>query len=170
MHKLIEGVAFHEYEQDLMVNIKRIITNSGDVLSLMQSDATILACLAATGRKDLIEIAYSHVKSTHGEDVANGAMGAASLMNMTNVYYSARMNLKSVGDERPALKMSYMKQHNIENLDFELYALAVSALNHCKPCVAGHERVLVEHNVSPKVINEALRIAAVIGSFSGKVI
>ena len=170
MHKLLQGVVFQEYEQDLKINIKRIIMNSGDVLSLMQSDATILACLAATGRKDLIDIAYLHVKTKHGEEVANGAMGAASLMNMTNVYYSARMNLTSVSEERPALKMSYMKQHNIEDLDFELYALAVSALNHCKPCVAGHERVLVEHNVPPKVINEALRIAAVIGSFSRKVI
>lgn len=166
MNKLLDGITFKSYEKDLASNIKRIIGNEGGVLSKLQSDATILACFAATERTDLIDVAEEFVRSEHGDDVADAALGAASLMNMTNVYYSARSSLKGVSSELPNLKMTYMKQHNVSNDDFELYALAVSAVNGCKPCMSGHEKILLDHGVSGKVINEAIRIAAISKSFS----
>nr|WP_306309398.1 carboxymuconolactone decarboxylase family protein [Vibrio sp. D431a] len=162
------GVTFEPYEKDLEMNMINIIDNASGILSREQSDAIILACLASTGRKDLVEIAKRYVISTHGEKVAHASLGASSLMSMTNIYYSARMNLKSLATTKPKLKMTFMKQHGVNETDFELYALAVSAVNHCKPCMAGHEKVLLDHGVSHDVVNESIRIASVINSFAHK--
>lgn len=169
MNKLIMSTAFAPYEQDLALNMAGIVDNVEGILTKEQSDATILACIAATGRRDLAEIAKEYVVQTHGDSVANAALGATSLMNMTNIYYSARMNLKSLATTKPKLKMTFMRQHGINEMDFELYALAVSAVNHCKPCMAGHEKVLLEHGVPHEIINEAVRIASIINSFAKRI-
>ena len=45
--------------------------------------------------------------------------------------------------------------------DFELFSLAVSAMNGCGMCIDSHERVLLEHGVKAETIQAAVRIAAV---------
>jgi lipoyl-dependent peroxiredoxin subunit D len=50
----------------------------------------------------------------------------------------------------------------IEKADFELFSLAVSAINGCGMCIDSHEKVLLQHGVKPQVIQDAARIAAVI--------
>jgi alkyl hydroperoxide reductase subunit D len=169
MNKLLDGISFNAFEKDLATNIKRVLTNESNVLSDEQNDAIILACLASTTRVDLIAFAKEYVHDTHGLDVMNASLGAASLMNMTNVYYSARATLQSVSSESPNMKMTFMKQHNVAPCDFELYALAVSAANGCKPCMVGHENALVHQGVSGVVVNESIRVAAVVKAFSKRV-
>jgi alkyl hydroperoxide reductase subunit D len=46
--------------------------------------------------------------------------------------------------------------------DFELFSLAVSAMNGCGMCIDSHERVLQQHGVKPETIQTAVRIGAVI--------
>jgi alkyl hydroperoxide reductase subunit D len=47
-------------------------------------------------------------------------------------------------------------------VDFELWCLAASAINGCGACVATHERVLQEKDMSEETIVAAVRIASVI--------
>jgi lipoyl-dependent peroxiredoxin subunit D len=46
--------------------------------------------------------------------------------------------------------------------DFELWSLAVSAINACGRCITAHEKVLREAGVTPEQIQAAVRIAAVV--------
>jgi alkyl hydroperoxide reductase subunit D len=47
-------------------------------------------------------------------------------------------------------------------VDFELWCLAVSAINGCAACVDAHEKVLREKGVNEESIAPAVRIAAVL--------
>lgn len=47
-------------------------------------------------------------------------------------------------------------------IDFELMALAVSALNGCEACVRAHEKTVTEGGLTPDHVNDAVRIAATI--------
>ena len=59
------------------------------------------------------------------------------------------------------LRMNFIGSHGIAKEDFELFSLAVSAMNGCGMCIDSHERVLLEHGVKSDVIQAAVRIAAV---------
>ena len=50
----------------------------------------------------------------------------------------------------------------LDDDDFELFALAVSAVNGCATCVQAHERVVTEGGLTPAQVNDAVRIAATV--------
>ena len=49
----------------------------------------------------------------------------------------------------------------IDRADFELFSLAVSAMNGCGMCIDSHEKVLQQHEVKAETIQSAARIAAI---------
>ncbi len=57
--------------------------------------------------------------------------------------------------------MNFIASHGIAKDDFELFSLAVSAMNGCGMCIDSHERVLLEAGVKAETIQAAVRIAAV---------
>ncbi|TMQ88728.1 alkyl hydroperoxide reductase [Actinomadura soli] len=94
------------------------------------------------------------------------AKGAASVMAMNNVYYRAT---HLIGDGTYAtlparLRMSIIGRPGVEKVDFELWCLAVSAVNGCGRCLESHERVVREAGLSRELVQEALRIAAVVNA------
>jgi alkyl hydroperoxide reductase subunit D len=60
------------------------------------------------------------------------------------------------------LRMNAIATHGIEKDDFELFSLAVSAMNGCGMCIDSHERVLQQHGVKSETIQAAARIGAVV--------
>ncbi len=96
--------------------------------------------------------------------VVEDAKAAAALMAMNNVYYRFRhMVGKPVYGERPAgLRMNRLMQPATNRTDFELMALAVSAINGCEMCVRAHEKTVTEGGLTPDHVNDAVRIAATI--------
>jgi alkyl hydroperoxide reductase subunit D len=58
--------------------------------------------------------------------------------------------------------MQGIRTHGGDPLDFELWCLAVSAINGCGACVASHENVLREKGVNEETIIAAVRIASTI--------
>jgi alkyl hydroperoxide reductase subunit D len=44
--------------------------------------------------------------------------------------------------------------------DFELFCLAVSAINGCETCVRSHEKVVIEGGLTDEHVHDAVRIAA----------
>ena len=84
-------------------------------------------------------------------------------MAMNNVYYRfVHLTSNPEYGKLPArLRMNFIGSHGIAKDDFELFSLAVSAMNGCGMCIDSHERVLLEHGVKPDVIQPAVRIAAV---------
>ena len=72
------------------------------------------------------------------------AKAAAAIMAMNNIYYRF-VHLVSAPDYKsmPAkLRMNVIGRPGVEKTDFELWSLAVSAINGCGMCVDAHEREL----------------------------
>src|SRR4029078_12278353 len=85
------------------------------------------------------------------EKVANAARGAAALMAMNNVYYRFvhLVANPAEGTLTAKLRMNLIGGHGIAKEDFELFSIAVSAMNGCGMCMESHERVLLQHGVTP---------------------
>src|SRR5258707_13664018 len=75
---------------------------------------------------------------------------------------------KPVYGEKPAgLRMNRLMQPATNRTDFELMALAVSAINGCEMCVRAHEKTVTDGGLTPDHVNDAGRIAATIYSTAG---
>jgi alkyl hydroperoxide reductase subunit D len=85
-------------------------------------------------------------------------------MAMNNIYYRF-VHLSSAADYKtmPAkLRMNVIGKPGVEKADFELWSIAVSAINGCGMCIDSHEKILREAGVSAEQIQAAVRIAAVV--------
>jgi alkyl hydroperoxide reductase subunit D len=60
------------------------------------------------------------------------------------------------------LRMNAMAKPGTDKATFELWSLAVSAVNGCGMCMDSHEKIVREHGVSAEAIQAAVRIGAVI--------
>ena len=58
--------------------------------------------------------------------------------------------------------MNILRQHGVPEVDFDLWALAVSAINNCEACAAGHEKAVREKGLSEEAVLAAIRLASVI--------
>jgi alkyl hydroperoxide reductase subunit D len=91
----------------------------------------LLACAHGSGYKPLVEATEAEVAGKLDETTANAARGAAAIMAMNNVYYRF-VHLASnaeYGTLPAKLRMNFLGQHDTDKDDFELYSLAISAMN-----------------------------------------
>ena len=58
--------------------------------------------------------------------------------------------------------MNVIEVPGIEKDDFELFSIAVSAMNGCGMCIDSHERILQQQKVRSVTIQTSARIAAVV--------
>ena len=91
-------------------------------------------------------------------------LAAAALMGMTNVFYRFRHLVGKEGyAQLPArLRMNRIAKPAADKLDFELFCLAVSAVNACEACVRSHEEALLKGGITEAQVHDAVRIAATI--------
>jgi lipoyl-dependent peroxiredoxin subunit D len=153
------------YARDLALNLGTVLAPGGaPQLDERQIWSVALAAAIASGNaafsRDVQALAARHLDAAH----VNAAHSAAAVMAMNNVYYRF---LHLVQDEEYAklparLRMSVVGSPGIAKADFELLALAVSAINGCGSCVAAHERQLRQHGFEREAVQSAVRIAAVV--------
>jgi alkyl hydroperoxide reductase subunit D len=154
-----------DYARDLRLNLGSVLTVQGAPgLTAKQVWGTALATALAARHLPLAQAIEQAARAELDEAGINGAKAAAAIMGMNNVYYRF---LHLVGDAdyqtMPArLRMNVMANPGIDKLDFELYSLAVSAVNGCGLCIESHEKLLRKHEVSREAIQSAVRIAAVV--------
>jgi alkyl hydroperoxide reductase subunit D len=150
-----------EYAKDLRLNISSIL--SDQLLGEDRKHGLLLACAHGSGYRPLVAAAEAEIEGKLTDQYANAARGAAALMAMNNVYYRF-VHLASnpeYGTMPAKLRMNFIGSHGIEKDDFELFSLAVSAMNGCGMCIDSHERVLQQHGVKAETIQAAARIGAV---------
>ncbi|NNF06406.1 MAG: alkyl hydroperoxide reductase, partial [Candidatus Eisenbacteria bacterium] len=96
--------------------------------------------------------------------VIDDALAAATLMGMNNVYYRFRhMVGKDAYSKKPArLRMNRMAKPATNKADFELFSLAVSAINGCEACIQSHEPVVLKGGLTEDAVHDAVRVAATI--------
>ena len=95
-------------------------------------------------------------------EVVDDAKAAAAIMAMNNVYYRFRHMIgKPIYSEKPAgLRMNRLVQPATNKVDFELFSLAVSAINGCEMCIRAHEKAVIDGGLTPDHVNDTVRIAA----------
>jgi alkyl hydroperoxide reductase subunit D len=150
-----------DYAKDLRLNLSSILNDQQ--LGDERKNALLLACAHGSGHRPLVAAAEAEVEGKLSPEVANAARGAAALMAMNNVYYRfVHLVANPEYGTMPAkLRMNFMASHGIAKDDFELFSLAVSAMNGCGMCIDSHERVLLQHGVNSEIIQSAVRVGAV---------
>ena len=155
------------YAKDLSLNLSSLANET--VLSDQQKWGAFVASAHAVGQRSVIGAVEAAAREAGlSEDAANAAKAAAAIMGMNNVYYRA-MHLISNPEYRtmPArLRMNIIANPGVEKADFELWSLAVSAINGCGMCLDSHEAELKKHGVPGQNIQAALRIGAVVNAVS----
>jgi alkyl hydroperoxide reductase subunit D len=150
-----------DYAKDLRLNLGSLLNDQ--TLGDQRKYGLILSCAHGTGYKPIVEAAEADCAPKLSPEAANAARAAAAVMAMNNVYYRF-VHLVSdpeYGTLPSKLRMNVIGQHGIDKADFELFSLAVSAMNGCGMCIDSHEKVLKQHGVSSTIIQAGARVAAI---------
>jgi alkyl hydroperoxide reductase subunit D len=151
-----------EYAKDLKLNLSSVLRQPD--LTPQQSWGAALACAAAAHNDELLDVVANEARQHLDETTFQAALGAASVMGMNNIYYRF-LHLSSnekYGTMRAGLRMNIIRTHGADPADFELWCLAVSAVNGCGACVDSHERVVRDKGMSEEHVLAAVRIASVV--------
>lgn len=150
------------YAKDLKINLQSLLGETS--LTLPQRLGVALASAAAARHKGLTHALQAEVVEKTGPETQEDALAAASLMGMTNIYYRFKHLIeKDSYRELPArLRMQRVANPASSKADFELFCLAVSAINGCSSCVKAHEKGLLEAGFTEVQINDAVRIASTV--------
>jgi alkyl hydroperoxide reductase subunit D len=153
--------ALPDFAKDIRLNVGSLLNET--VLNDQRKYGTLLACAHGSGYRPLVEATEAEVAGKLSPEAANAARAAAAVMAMNNVYY--RFTHLAGNEEyarMPAkLRMNVIGAPGIEKLDFELFSLAVSAMNGCGMCIDSHEQVLKKAGATAEMIQTAARIASV---------
>jgi lipoyl-dependent peroxiredoxin subunit D len=151
-----------DYAKDQRLNVSSLVAEQ--LLTDQQKWGTFVACAHACAYKPLIDAIEAEAAGKLTSEAMNAAKAAASVMAMNNIYYRF-VHLASRPDYKtmPAkLRMNVIGSPGIEKADFELFCLAVSAINGCGMCIDAHDKVLAGHGVAAEKIHAVVRIASVV--------
>jgi alkyl hydroperoxide reductase subunit D len=161
LEELIGGLP--AYAKDLKLNYSSLVKQNTE-LTPQQLWGTVVVAAIATRNDDLIAAAIEDSGAGLNADALDAAKAAAAIMSMNNVYY--RFHHLTTNEKYatlPArLRMNALRGHKVESVDFELWCLAVSAVNACEKCVDSHEKVLREKGATEELVNAAIRVTSVI--------
>jgi alkyl hydroperoxide reductase subunit D len=156
-----------DYARDIGRNLEVLAAEA--LLTDQQKWGAFVACAHAIGAPAVVRaVEAAAAQAGLSEDAKTAAKAAAAIMAMNNIYYRA-VHLMHNGEYRtlPArLRMNLIANPGVDKTDFELWSMAVSALNGCGACLDAHESELKKRGVTAAAIQAALRIAAVVNAAS----
>lgn len=160
------AAALPEAAKDLRLNLSAVLQST--VLTPAQAWGVAAAVALATRHSELRNAVLADAEAAVGAAVVDDAVAAASLMAMNNIYYRFRhlVGRPEYEQRAPRLRMQRLQKPATNAADFELMALAVSAIHGCAMCVAAHERVVIQAGLTEDQVHDAIRIAAVIHGFA----
>ena len=152
-----------ECAKDAKLNLQAVLQGGGS-LTTDQRWGVALASAVAARNPRLRDAVLADAQREVSPAVIDDAFAAAALMAMNNVYYRFRHMIgKPAYAQKPArLRMNRLLKPATTKVDFELFSLAVSAINGCEACVRAHEAVVVEGGLGDEQVHDAVRIAATI--------
>jgi alkyl hydroperoxide reductase subunit D len=159
---LKEGIP--DYAKDTRLNLDSVIKRSA--LEPVEAEACALAAAFATGNSKLVSFIQSNITD---EKERNAAIAAASIMAMTNTWYSyvemvEDVNLKGLPAQ---LRMNTIASHGgTTKARFEAYSLAASIVGKCEFCIKAHYDGLKTMGYTVEQLRDIGRVAAVITSVS----
>ena len=154
------------YAKDLSSNLTNLLGET--VLNEQQKWGTFLSCAHAIGVPAVVRHIEAAASEVMTPEAMTAAKAAAAIMGLNNVYFRALhlMQNKEYEKMRAGLRMNILTNPGVDKVDFELWSLAVSAVNACGLCMDSHEKVLRNHGVTAVQIQAALRIASTVNAIS----
>lgn len=149
--------------KDLKLNYSSLVRNNTE-LTVQQLWGTIVATTIATRCAALTSAVLAVAPEYLSPQALHAAEAVAAIMGMNNIWYRFHhLSSNPRYNEMPArLRMSGLRGHGVEEMDAELWALAVSAINGCGKCVDSHEKVVREKGASEELVAAAIRVTSVI--------
>ena len=151
-----------EYAKDLKLNLGAVLRQTE--LTERQTWGTAVSSAMASRNRRVLEAVLAEAARHLDEPALFAAKAAAAIMGMNNIFYRFRhlSTNEKYGSMPARLRMQVIRTHGSDPVDFELWCVAVSAINGCGVCVDAHEKVLQEKGVGEETILAAVRIASVI--------
>jgi len=150
-----------ESAKDIKLNLQSVLASSGHLTPEQRWGVAVAAALASR-YPALSRVLLAEARREVGDAVVEDAIAAAALMAMNNVFYRFKHKVgKAAYQDKPArLRMNRLAKPLTNKVDFELFSLAVSAINDCESCVRAHEQAVTEGGLSEDAVVDAARVAA----------
>ncbi len=154
--------ALPDYAKDLKLNLGSLSNETS--LNDQQKWGTFLACAFAIGEATTIRAMLGECEVKLTPEAIKAAKAASAIMSMNNVYYRfTHLVHNEVYLTTPAkLRMQVIGAPGIDKADFELFCMAVSAVNGCGKCMDAHEEELRKAGFTTEQIQTSIRIGAVV--------
>ena len=150
-----------DYAKDIRLNLGSLATEP--CLSTQQRAGAFVASALASRNAEVTAAILAEFGPLLSPEALSAAKSAASIMAMNNVYYRFTHLLGGDYANMPArLRMNVMARPGVGKADFELWSLAVSAINGCAMCMESHEKVVRAAGLTQEQVQAAVRIAAVV--------
>jgi alkyl hydroperoxide reductase subunit D len=157
--------AIPAFAKDIKLNFSSLL-NSDLPLTEQQFWGVMLASAMSSKNSVLTHAVTLQAQEKLSNEAFSAAKSATALMAMNNIYYRFTHSVSNAEySKMPAnLRMSVMAQPGIDKNDFELFALAISAINGCQFCMDSHEKLLKSKGMSNETIQAAIRVAAIVSA------
>lgn len=159
--------SFGDYAKDTKLNLGSVLSEEGaSDLKQNQIYGIAIASAYATKNSALVRAVLEDAETAVSEAEKNAARAAASIMAMNNIYYrfSHLVSDKDFSKMPAKLRMNVIASSGIDRMDFELYCLAVSAINGCGMCMDAHVHEVLKAGLSKLGVQSAIRIASVVNA------
>lgn len=151
------------FAKDMKLNYSSLVRNNQE-LTTQQLWGTVVATAVATRCQTLTQAVLQAAAEQLSPQALEAAKTAAAVMGMNNIFYRFHhLSSNEKYSTMPArLRMNGLRGHGVEEVDFELWCLAVSAVNGCGKCVDSHEHVVREKGASEELVMAVIRVASVV--------
>ncbi len=153
-----------DYAKDTKLNLGTLAAD--ETLTPQQLWGTWVASAFATGNAAVITAVLAEAAHRLSPEAMTAAKSAASIMAMNNIYYRFvhLATNKAYQTMQAKLRMNVIGAPGVDKTDFELWSLAVSAINGCGMCIDSHEQHLLKNGITTEQVQTAVRIAAVVNA------
>jgi alkyl hydroperoxide reductase subunit D len=143
---------------DVARNLERVLSDASS-LSTRQRWGAALASAYASRSPVLSAAVRAEIEDPA---LVEDARVAAILMAQNNVFFRFRHMVAKPSYQGHHSRLSMSQRSSVANkTDYELFALAVSAIHGCESCIRHHEQAALELGLGEEHVNDAVRIAAV---------
>ncbi len=153
-----------DFAKDVRLNLTSMA--SDEALEPQTKYGLFLASAIATRNPAVISAIEAVAAEKLTPAAIAAAKSAAAVMAMNNIYYRFvhLASNKEYATMPARLRMNVIANPGVDKADFELWSLAVSAINGCGACIDAHEKALNQAGVASASIQTAVRFAAIIQS------
>ncbi|MCQ8277303.1 carboxymuconolactone decarboxylase family protein [Acetobacteraceae bacterium KSS8] len=150
-----------DYAKDLRLNLGSLANET--VLTQQQLAGSFVASALASRNEIVSQAVLAEFGPKLSPEALDAAKAAASIMGMNNIYYRfVHLVGGDYGNLPARLRMNVIGKPGVDKVDFELWSLAVSAINGCGMCLESHEKTVRAHGLTTEQVQAAVRIAAVV--------